>query len=172
MDEAGIFHDKRVELIEGEIIDMAPIGSFHSGSSNRLNWLFGEPAAKGRWLVSVQNSLALDKESEPQPDLMLLKPSPGFYTERLPTPDDVFLLIEISHTTVDFDRERKLPLYGRAGIVEVWILNLQDRLIEVCREPHFTGYAEISKLKAGQKISPKLFPDVKLEVAALLRKGS
>lgn len=172
MDEAGVFQDKRVELIDGNIIDMAPIGFFHGGSSNRLNWLFGEPAAKGRWIVSVQNAIALNEDSEPQPDLMLLKPAPSFYTDRLPTPDDVLLLIEISHATLTLDREVKIPLYGRAGIVEVWIINLQDRQLEVYREPHYTGYTSVTTLKAGQKVSPRQFPDVKLNVSDLVKQGA
>jgi Uma2 family endonuclease len=172
MDGAGVFQDKRVELIEGSIIDMAPIGFFHGGSSNRLNWLFGEPAAKGRWIVSLQNSIALSEESEPQPDLMLLKPSPSFYTDRLPIPEDVLLLVEISHSTLTLDRDVKIPLYGQAGIVEVWIINLQDKQLEVHREPHYTGYASVTVLQAGQKVSPLLFPDIKLNVGELIKQGA
>jgi Uma2 family endonuclease len=171
MDEAGLFREKSVELIEGEIIDMPPTGHYHGGASNRLNWMFGEPTAKGRWIVSVQNSLALSSDTEPQPDLMLLKPRPTFYTDRLPIPEDVFLLIEISHASIAFDRDRKVPLYGRAGITEVWILNLGEGVLEVYREPHFTGYASVKTYKSGQTISPALFRDVKLKVSELLIQG-
>src|SRR4051812_25732988 len=103
MAETGILtEDDRVELIEGQIIDMAPIGSYHGGMANRLNWLFSE-SSRGRWLVSVQNSLALSDTSEPEPDLMLLKPNASHYTDRLPRPKDVFLLVEISEHSLRFD---------------------------------------------------------------------
>lgn len=169
--DAGVFVDKRVELLEGEIIDMPPIGSYHGGSANRLNHFFSA-ASKGRWIVSVQNSLAIDDESEPEPDLMLLKPTPTFYTERLPRSEDVFLLIEIALSTVEYDRERKFPVYGRSGIRECWILNLRDQVLEVYREPHFTGYATELKLGDGDSVSLLAFPDVELDVRTLLKQGA
>lgn len=171
MGETGVLKpDARVELLDGEIIDMAPIGPFHGGSTNRLNDFFTR-LAKGRWVVSVQNPVRLSEHSEPQPDLMLLKPVPDYYTSRLPGPEDVFLLIEVADTTLMLDRDRKLPAYGRAGIREVWILNLSERALEVYREPHFAGYGSRTVLREGDQARPLAFPDAVVEVANLLRQS-
>jgi Uma2 family endonuclease len=170
MAETGVLKpDARVELLNGEIIDMSPIGPFHGGLVNRLTRLFNK-LSKGRWLVSSQNPLRLDDHSEPEPDAMLLKPVTDDYTSRHPQPEDVFLLIEVSDTTLDYDRENKLPAYGRAGIAEVWIVNLADLTIEVYREPHFTGYGSKTVLRAGDQATPQAFPDVALDVAELLKR--
>jgi len=102
--------------------------------------------------------------------VMLLKPAPDDYTSRHPQPDDVFLLIEVSDTTLDFDREEKLPAYGRAGVAEVWIVNLNDATIEVYGEPHFTGYGSKTMLRAGDTVTPLAFPDAAVDVAELLKR--
>jgi Uma2 family endonuclease len=169
MAETGVLKpDARVELLDGEIIDMPPIGPSHGGSTNRLNEIFVDLSRK-RWLVSAQNSLRLSEHSEPEPDLMLLKRRTDFYTSRLPQPDDVFLLIEIADTSLSLDRNKKLPAYGRAGIPEVWILNLSERKLQVYREPHFAGYASETILREGDKAAPLAFPDAIVDVAELLR---
>ena len=166
MGETGVLKPgARVELLDGEIIDMPPIGPFHSGSSNRLGDLFGR-LAKDRWLVSVQNPVRLNTYSEPQPDLMLLKRRADFYRSEHPAPEDVFLLIEVADTSLSLDRTRKLPAYGRAGIPEVWILNLSERKLEIYREPHFAGYASETVLREG-KAAPVAFPDATVDVAEL-----
>ena len=169
MAETGVLKpDARVELLDGRITDMSPTGPFHGGSVKRLIRMFNQRAA-GRWLVSAQDPVHLDPHSEPQPDLMLLRPMADDYTSRHPVPEDVFLLIEVADTTLDFDREQKLPLYGRAGIAEVWIVNLLARTIEIYREPHFSGYSWHRFLGSGEKASPLAFPDVGLEVAELFK---
>ncbi|MCX6930119.1 MAG: Uma2 family endonuclease, partial [Verrucomicrobia bacterium] len=91
-------------------------------------------------------------------------------TSRYPQPDDVFLLIEVSDTTLDYDRAEKLPAYGRAGVSEVWIVNLQNATIEVYREPHFTGYGSKAVLQAGEQAKPLAFPDAIVDVAVLLKR--
>ena len=169
MAEAGVFKpDARVELLDGKIIDMSPIGPFHGGAVNRLIRLFAR-LSQGRWLVSDQNPVHLDDYSEPQPDLMLLKPVADDYTSRHPGPEDVFLLVEVADTSLAFDREEKLPAYGRAGIYEVWILNLSEKTIEIYREPHFSGYGSSALLRAGDKASPLAFSDAVVDVAELLK---
>jgi Uma2 family endonuclease len=169
MAEAGVLKpDARVELLDGRIIDMSPIGPFHGGSINRLIRLFSMISG-GRWLVSAQNPVRLDDHSEPQPDLMLLRPATDDYRSRHPRPEDVFLLIEVADSSLDFDRGEKLPAYGRAGIPEVWILNLPDNTLEVYREPHFSGCASQIRLRAGDKAVPLAFPDAKIEAAELLK---
>jgi Uma2 family endonuclease len=129
MAETGVLRpDARVELLDGQIIDRSPIGPLHGGVTKFLSRLFFA-AAKSRWITSVQDPLRLDDHSEPEPDLMLLKPSADFYRNRHPQPEDVFLLVEISDTTLERDQEEKLPVYARAGIAEVWIVDLNEQTI-------------------------------------------
>ncbi len=171
MAETGVLApDARVELLEGEVIDMEPIGPFHGGTVTRLNRLFSDPAGR-RWTVAVQNPLRLSRHSEPQPDLMLLRPDPDDYMESHPTAEDVFLLVEVAHTSLDYDRNRKLPAYGKANVLEVWIVNLEEGLIEVYREPHFVGYSSKTILKPGETVSPAAFPDLRIAIADLLRRA-
>jgi Uma2 family endonuclease len=170
MAETGVLKpDARVELLDGKIIDMSPIGPFHGGLVNRLIRIFTK-LSNGRWLESAQNPLRLDEHSEPEPDFMLLKPSADDYTRRHPEPEDVFLLIEVADASLDYDREEKLPAYGRAGIPELWIINLRDQTIEIYREPHFTGYGSKTILRASDKATPQAFPDAIVDVAELLKR--
>ena len=169
MAETGVLpRDARVELLNGEIVDMSPIGPSHAGMVNRLNRMFAKHA-RDRWMVSMQNPLRLDDQSEPEPDFMLLKPSADDYSGRHPQPEDVFLLVEVADASLEYDREEKLPAYGRAGISEVWIVNLRDRAIEVFREPHYAGYAAKTTLRQGDRATLTAFPDVALDIAELLR---
>ena len=170
MAETGVLRpDARVELLNGEIIDMSPIGPFHGGVVKRLIDLFTQKARE-RWLVCAQDPVRLDDHSEPEPDLMLLKRAADFYTSRHPKPEDVRLLIEVSDTTLELDRAEKLPAYGRSGIAEVWIVNLTEQTIEVYREPHFTGYASKTVLRAASQATPQAFPDIAVDVAELLKR--
>jgi Uma2 family endonuclease len=160
--------DAKVELLDGNIIDMSPIGPLHGGLVKRLNRFFNLKA-DGRWIVSAQDPVRLDDYSEPEPDVMLLKPEPDDYTSRHPQADDVFLLVEVSEASLEYDREDKLPAYGRAGVAEVWIVNLRDMTLEIHREPRFTGYGSKAVLRAGDTIRPLAFPDVIVDVGDLLR---
>ena len=171
MADTGVLRpDARVELLNGQIIDMAPIGPFHGGVEKRLNALFNK-LARGRWLVSAQDPLHLDEHSEPDPDLMLLKPAADDSTTRHPAPEDVFLLIEVADSTLAFDRGEKLPAYGRAGIAEVWIIHLPEQCVEVYRDPNFTGYGSRTIHRQNAAICPQAFPDVTVEVSALLKRS-
>ena len=168
MAETGVLsQDARVELLDGKILDMMPIDPLHGGSVKRLNRLFSS-LAHGRWLVSTQDPVRLDDHSEPQPDLMLLKPTADDYTGRHPRPEDVFLLIEVANSSLKIDWEEKLPAYGRAGIAEVWIVNLRDKTIEVYREPRFAGYSVKKVLGPGEQAAPLAFPDARVDCAELL----
>ena len=168
--ETGVLPpEARVELLNGKIIPMPPIGSFHGGLVNRLIRIYTR-LSQGRWQVAAQNPLRLDDHSEPEPDFLLLKPSPDDYTARHPRPDDVFLLVEVSDTTLGYDRAEKIPACGRAGIAEVWLVDLNHARIEVYRDPCFTGYAARTVLSPGDPIAPQAFPDAVVTVAELLRR--
>jgi len=170
MGEAGLFPPgKRVELLEGEIIDVMPIGPFHSGVVNRLNRYFNS-ISKGRWLVTAQNPVRLGRYSEPEPDVVLVSPSADDYTLRHPTPQDVLLLVEVADSSLEYDQGDKLAAYGKAGIEKYWLVNLPEQCVEVYRDPHFTGYASTTVLKPGDTASPAAFPDVQVDVAALLHR--
>ena len=169
MAETGVLRpDARVELLDGEIIDTSPIGPLHGGVVNRLLRLFAR-LSTGRFLMTVQNPVHLDEYSEPQPDLMLLKPAADDYTIQHARPEDVLLLIEIAASSLAYDRGTKLPAYGRAGISEGWIVNVEDECIEVYREPYLDGYASTALLRRGEKARPLAFPDAAVDVAELLK---
>ena len=170
MAETGVLRpDRRTELLNGRIIDMSPIGPFHSRVVNRLTRLF-TLKARDRWIVSAQNPIHLDDHSEPQPDLAWLKPTADMYANGHARPEDVYLLIEISDCSLDYDREEKLPVYGRAGIAEVWMVNLNDQAIEIYHDPHFTGYGAKTSLHPGAQAAPQAFPDAVVAVAELLKR--
>jgi Uma2 family endonuclease len=170
MAETGVLRsDARVELLDGQIIDMSPIGPFHGGVTRFLIEFFAA-ASKKRWITAAQNPVRLNDHSEPQPDLMLLKWSAGYYKKRQPTPKDVFLLVEISDTSLERDQEEKLPAYARSGVAEVWIVDLNEQVIEVYRQPRLAGYASKTILSAGDMASPLMFPDVKVDVGELLKR--
>ena len=168
MGEAGIFsEDDRVELIEGEIVVMTPIGSPHAGKVTRLNGIL-TPRLSGRANVSVQNPVVLLPDSEPQPDLALLRLRADYYERTHPRPEDVLLLIEVSDTSLEYDRRVKVPLYARGGIREVWIVDLAGDCVEVYREPGAEGYRDVRRFTRGQSLAPQAFPDLHLTVDEIL----
>ena len=168
MGEAGIFApDARVELLDGQIVEMLPIGPFHSGVGTQLQTLFAK-AGSDRWLVRSQYPIRLDDGSEPQPDLALVKTREDFYRHHHPEPSDVFLLVEVADSSVLYDRQDKLPVYARAGIAEYWLVNLVEKVVEVYRAPSALGvYNSATRLQAGAKIAPAAFPDAEIAVAEL-----
>ncbi len=168
MAEAGILApDERVELLDGDVIAMPPIGDWHASRVKRLN-NFMLPPLQGRAIVSVQDPTRLDDASEPQPDVMLLRWRDDFYEGGHPGPADVLLLIEVSDTTVDYDRSAKLAAYASAGIPEVWIVNRPNHRIESYADPSGDGYATVRHYGAGESIAPQAFPDVMLEVDRII----
>ena len=168
MTEAGLFDETpRVELIQGQIIDMAAIGSPHFGMVNRLTRLL-VPLVGARGLISVQNPVRLDPGSEPQPDVAILKPRADDYETGAPGPSDVLLLIEVADTSLDFDRAVKAPLYAQSGIAEYWIMNLPERIIEVHREPAGARYAQVRRAKSGDTLDILMLPGANLPATDLL----
>ncbi|MBI3979349.1 MAG: Uma2 family endonuclease [Chloroflexi bacterium] len=168
MGEAGIFgEDDRVELIEGEIVDMTPIGKRHLAAVDRLN----DRSVRGlgdRVIVRVQGALRLREDSEPQPDLVLLRRRPDFYATVDAGPADALLVVEVAETTVQYDREVKVRLYAQAGIPEVWLVDLVARVITVYREPGPQGYRTLFTIRGTDRLSPQAFPEFVLTADQIL----
>jgi Uma2 family endonuclease len=169
MGEAGILpEDSRIELIAGEIVVREPIGSRHAGTVNRLTRLWTSRLGE-RAVVQVQNPIELPEEdSEPQPDVTLLRPRADFYTGAHPVAADVLLLIEVADSTLAVDRRVRMPLYARAAIREAWILDLTADRVEVYRAPTAKGYRQVATFARGQRLTPEAFPDLTLTVEDLL----
>jgi Uma2 family endonuclease len=164
---AGVLgEDDRVELISGVLIDMAPIGDEHVSVTNILNELL-LPSLLGRAVVSVQNPIRLSDSSLPQPDIVVYARSAAV-ERRMARPDEVFLVIEVSDTTLVYDRTVKLPLYAEAGIPEVWIVNLPEQQIEVYREAGPGGYKSMRRILRGETVAPEAFPDLLIATDAIL----
>jgi len=142
----------RVELIRGEIVDKMTIGDRHAACVKRLNALL-QALSLGRWIVGVQDPVAFE-DSKPEPDLTLLQPRGDFYADSTPRASDILLVIEVADTSLNFDREVKLPLYAAAGVVEYWIVNLIDSCVEVHRGPRSDGtYADSRTVVKGGSMS-------------------
>jgi Uma2 family endonuclease len=168
MAEAGILNeDSRVELIEGEIVEMTAIGARHAACVMRLNHLLAARAA-GRAIVNIQNPVRLSAFSEPQPDVALLRPRDDFYARAHPDPQDVLLVIEVAETSAATDRGVKAPLYARAGIAEMWLADLSQDVVEVFRDPSPGGYRRVLSYHRGEVLSPEALADVKLEIHEIL----
>lgn len=168
MAEAGVFgEDDRVELLEGEIVEMSPIGSRHAACVKRLNAAFAGALA-GRAVVSVQDPIRLGPWSEPQPDVALLRPRADYYAGEHPGPADVLLVVEVAESSVDTDRRYKVPLYAAAGIPEVWLVDLVERRIDICTEPDAGGYRHVREAAAGDVIAPLTFAHLTMDVDTLL----
>ncbi|MGH3087194.1 MAG: Uma2 family endonuclease [Rubrobacteraceae bacterium] len=152
MGEAGLFaEDDRVELIRGEIVDMNPIGAPHAACVTNLTHTLVEKA-RGRFFVSVQNSFGAVDDSEPQPDFCLLRKRPSQSDEEIPSGEGLFIAIEVSDATLAYDRNVKLPLYAETGIPEAWIVDLQNKKVEVYSEPSPDGYKAMRIFAAGEEV--------------------
>jgi Uma2 family endonuclease len=159
MYESGIFAENdRVELVEGEIIHMTPIGTWHAAVVDRLTQLFIERFSAYA-IVRIQGAVLLSRKSAPLPDVVVMKRKEDFYASGHPQPEDVFLIVEVSDTTICYDRSIKVTLYARSGISEVWIVNLQEDWIEAYRKPLFSDYQEKIVYKRGQRIAPEFYGD-------------
>lgn len=166
--EANIFPpEARLELIEGEIFEMAPIGSNHAGHLMRLNHYLTPLTAKLA-ITSNQNPLQLGRFSEPQPDFLLLRPQETFYSTQHPTAADVLLLVEIADNSLAYDQNRKLRLYAEHKISEYWIINLKQTCLEVYREPNDGNYAQKNTLRVGDRLSLSQLPNIVVEVGNVI----
>jgi Uma2 family endonuclease len=167
MGEVGILApDDRVELIDGAIIDMAPIGSPHVSAVLHLDRLFQE-AAKDKAFVLVQSPIALGDHTAPQPDLALLRPRADYYRSSLAGPGDVLLIVEVAQSSLQFDRDDKIPLYARHGIAEVWLVDLNAACVARYRNPEQDDYALVDEPDLGSPLAIAALPETRVGLSTL-----
>lgn len=168
MVEIGILPEESGwELIHGEIIHRMSIGSKHAGMVKKLSEMLRD-LTRNQAIVSVQDPIHIDEFNEPEPDIALLKRRNDFYTESHPRPADVLLLIEVSDSSVEYDREIKKTLYAEAGISEFWLLNLPQGIIETYSNPANGIYYQMQIFERGQEIQSRNIPGLTLPVGEIL----
>ncbi len=168
MGKTGILReDDRVELINGEIIQMSPIGGSHAYCVNMLVKLFSS-LYQQNYMLCVQNPIHLNEYNEPQPDFVIVDPSDLAHTKRHPQPEDILLLIEVSDSTVKYDKQVKIPLYAEFGIKEAWCLDLNNSTLETFRQPTPTGYQAIQTYQSNQPVSPLAFPGMQMTTEQIM----
>ena len=166
--QAGILNeDDRVELLDGEIVEMSPSGSRHAACVKRLNAFLVEHLGSSA-IVGVQDPIYLSTYSEPQPDISICHPRPDFYAVSHPTPADLFLLVEVADSSLLFDREEKLPLYARAGIPEIWLVDLIHDQLNVYTEPKDASYQAHQQFNRGETVSSAVRAMLRLSVDSIL----
>jgi len=167
MGKTGFLHpESRLELIEGELFEMAPIGSFHAGTVSILTRLLMQAVANSA-IVNIQSPVVLSDCSEPQPDILLLRPRADYYLHKNPHAQDVLLLVEVSDSTVQFDRKTKVPLYARHGVPEVWlVVGPKRRHIEIYRDLQTEqgSYQTRLQLREGA-LAPVLLPQAEIRLS-------
>lgn len=169
MVESGILAaDERVELIEGQLYRMAAKGTAHSAAVTRVDRIFSDRLG-AQVLLRFQDPVGLSEVSEPEPDIGLVKPNPLDYEDHHPTPAEIFLLIEVADSTLKRDLDIKAPAYGRAGVVETWVLDIPGQCLHVFREPSPVGYDVHLVLTESERIAPLAFPSCLVQVSELLR---
>lgn len=168
MVEAGmLWEDSRVELIGGELVRMAAIGRRHAGSITVLNQSL-VPKLLGVAILRVQLPVAIPRHDEPEPDITIARSHPDFYRSGHPTPADVLLLIEVSDTTLAYDRGVKLRVYASAWIPEVWVVNLVEDVIERYAEPDGVRYRSVARFGRGERVTSVVLPTIGLPVDEVL----
>ncbi|HEY5618013.1 MAG TPA: Uma2 family endonuclease [Vicinamibacterales bacterium] len=168
MGQAGILSSEdRVELIDGDVVAMTPIGPRHSACIDRANralvTLLGDRA-----IVRVQSSVRLDRYNEPEPDVVLLRPQADFYASRLPGPADILLIIEVAESSLGYDREVKAPLYAGSGVQEYWIVDLNTNQLVCCSDPADGAYRTLRHHRRGESLTPVELPGCSIGVNDLL----
>ncbi len=164
----GIFkEDDRIELVEGDLIKMAPIGQRHLGVVLWLDRMFNAALSASSALISVQNPIQLNKHSELYPDIALLCPRDDFYIGGKPTADDVLLVVEVADTTLHYDRETKIPLYARYKIPEVWLVDLPNKQIQIYLKPSRNQYRKTLRPEQIEQITPSTIPGVPINLAEM-----
>jgi Uma2 family endonuclease len=165
---AGILSERdRVELINGEVLAMTPIGPPHGAAVDRANRAM-VTAVGDRAIVRIQGSVRLNEYNEPQPDIVLLRPQADFYASRLPGPSDILLIVEIAQSSLEYDRTVKAQLYAETGVVEYWLADLGHECLFVHSDPRIGKYRTVRELHRGEAVAPQFLPDCQLPIAALL----
>lgn len=168
MIDAGVFvGNSEFELIEGEIVKKMTVGDYHISCVNRLTMIL-VPQLAGKAIVSIQNPVIIGEISEPEPDVTIFKFQEDFYASGKATAEDVLLLIEVSDSTVKYDREVKIRLYAEAEVAEVWLINLPKQIIESYSQPEKGKYKLIEITKKDQTILPKFLPELEVKVTDIL----
>lgn len=161
---AGILSEyEPIELLNGEIVEMAPIGNAHNDSTDCVSDLMFA-SFRGRARIRVQGSVRINPRSEPQPDCAILRQRPDYHLSPA-TPDDVLFIVEVSASSLNYDRGEKLAAYAAAGILELWIVNLREYALYVHTDPVGEQYQTVRRFLAGDYVSPLAFPDVSLPVS-------
>lgn len=169
MAEAGIFtEDDRVELIEGEVVAMSPIGSRHAACVKKLAALVRDRTSRRGLIVGVQDPIRLSEHSEPIPDISILQAREDFYAGGHPGPEDVLVLVEVADASVMYDRNTKLPLYGRSGVAEVWVVDLVKNVVDVLSSPNANGYASQQRFERGATAVSEALPELTIPVDEIL----
>ncbi|MBE9164730.1 Uma2 family endonuclease [Tychonema sp. LEGE 06208] len=164
----GFFHpEERVELISGNILKMSAKGTAHTSALGRTDRLFQDLFNNLAW-VRVQDPIALDDNSEPEPDIAVVRIDPLDYATHHPTPSEVYLIIEVADSSLAYDREIKAKIYARSGIADYWILNVNERQLHVFREPTEDGYQSEIILGESASISPLQFPAFNIAIQQML----
>jgi Uma2 family endonuclease len=168
MAQAGILtKDDHVELIEGEVIEMSPIGSRHAACVKRLNTILNRLVSQ-QMIISIQDPIYIDEFSEPEPDVALLRSQEDFYVGSHPIASDVLLVIEVADTSVEYDRKKKLPLYAQAGIPEVWLANLPEDRFEIHTQPLNGKYQSVIIVRRGESIKSQTITDLNIDIDEIL----
>jgi Uma2 family endonuclease len=168
MGQAGILRaEDRVELIDGEIVTMTPIGSRHCASVDRATRAFVMKAGDSA-IVRVQGSVRLDFYTEPEPDLVLLRPRADFYSSAHPGAADILLIAEIAETSIDYDRDVKSRVYARSGVQEYWLADLNENVLTACSVPDGSTYRNVRRHTRGQSLAPQLLPECVVSTEDLL----
>lgn len=172
MAEAGIFaEDARLELVNGEVIEMTPIGSRHAACVKKLTELLYNSLSK-KVQIGVQDPILLNDFTEVRPDISLLRRKKDFYAKRHPNANEVYLVIEIADTSITYDRSIKLPLYAQAGIAEIWIIDLQNEVVEISSDPDGGDFLKKTIYKTGESVRSNIFPELIIPVNEILIKES
>jgi Uma2 family endonuclease len=168
MVEAGILSESdRIELIDGELVAMTPIGAPHNAAVDRANRAMVN-ATGDRAIVRTQGSVGLDEYNAPQPDVVLLRPQEDFYYYQLPGPSDILLIVEVADSSLQYDRKIKGRLYARLGVPEYWIADLQNACLFAYSEPSGESYGVVREFHRGDSIAPLLLPECRFQVDVLL----
>jgi len=166
MEEAGILGDD-VELIDGEIVQAAPVGGEHGTATGRIAAVLAA-AVGDRAMVRERRPIALGGSSEPQADLCVVRPQAGDYAEGHPRPEDILLLVEVADTSVGFDDEVKAPLYAKAGVIETWIVDRSAGVVIVARDPQPCGYMDERRVGPAETITPLMLPGAAVAASDLV----